>query len=573
MTGSPELLSMNSPKSPASALTTGHFMVQADTQRTRPAASVTTVANAARAAVARTVRSDAFLTLVLASLYFQIVFGFAVVNPRNIGWLLDAAEDLMLFLTTNSYFRFSDWSFPITSFDTLLYPVGTSMAAADGAPLLAVLFKLLDPLLPRGIFQYFGAWLFVCVWLQALVAKRALSLLRVSLPLQWIGTLLLTANLPQAFAIWHFPLWAHFLFLYGFYLVLLPELAPRRICLLVAVASWINPYLFVMVLATCTAAFVRHRRAPRLARSIVLTAVVALLSCYLVGFFHIPSSKGAVGEYMADLATLFNADKTGRLGPQLSPIPQWDEGYGYLGLGGIALLLLLVAKSLWPSWRARRVHEPALLVVCVVMALYAVGTNPLYRGQHLGEIEWLRDLAEPVVGRLRSIGRFVWPIWAYVMLFGVRAIHELIGDKRIALGVGISVLALQVADVGPWLANITRPMPPRGVMSPVPPELSRQVTSQSRLLLLPPELLCKGGPARRRGMWGLAMFGVEHRLASNSDFGSLSRFSRADQAQVCRVTKQLWRERDRHPEIVFVDPQFVERVRKRSGPKHPVEWR
>jgi hypothetical protein len=449
------------------------------------------------------------------------------------------------------------------------------MAAADGAPILAVLFKLLDPLLPGGVFQYFGAWLFVCVWLQALVAKRALRLLGVSLPLQWIGTTLLLANLPQAFAIWHFPLWAHFLFLYGFYLVLLPRLALGQLCALVALTCWINPYLFVMVLATCTAVFIRHRRTPHLLRSIGLAVATALLSCYLAGFFHMDSSKGSPGEYMADLTTLFNAGKTGRLGPQLSEIREWDEGYGYLGLGGIALLLLLLVKYLWPSWRGRRIHEPALLAVCMLMALYAVGTNPLYRGQHLGELAWLRELAEPVTGRLRSIGRFIWPIWAYVMLFGVRAIHELFRDKRVALGAGLSVLVLQMADVGPWLANITRPRPPPGVLSPVPPEVSQQVNSQSRLLLLPPEVVCKSGPSRRRGMWGLAMFGVEHRLASNTDFGSLSRFSRRDQNQVCRITKRLWRERDRHPEIVYVDSQFAKRVEKPSGSraKSPVIWR
>ncbi|HYO93070.1 MAG TPA: DUF6311 domain-containing protein, partial [Polyangiaceae bacterium] len=127
----------------------------------RLAASLTRLTRAARPSATRLLRSDAFLTLLLASVYFQIVFGFGIINPRNIRWLLDSELDLMLFLTSNSYFRFSEWTFPITSFDTLLHPVGTSMAAADGAPLLAVLFKLLDPLLPGGVFQYFGAWLFV----------------------------------------------------------------------------------------------------------------------------------------------------------------------------------------------------------------------------------------------------------------------------------------------------------------------------------------------------------------------------------------------------------------------------
>jgi hypothetical protein len=506
----------------------------------------------ARFGAVRLLRSDAFRTLLIAIVYFQVVFGFAIMNPRNLQWLVDVQHDLMMFLTTTSYYRFSSWSFPITRFDTLAYPVGTSIAVADAVPLLAVPFKLLDPLLPRGAFQYFGAWMFVCVWLQALVAKRTFALLKVSPALQWIGTLLLTANLPQAFAIFHFPHWAQFLILYGFYLVLQPELPLRRVCGLLVVTTWVNPYLLVMVLATVTAVFVRHWRTPRLLSKVALAGAITVFSCYLVGYFHFSAGQASEGDYMADLDTLFNAQGTGLLGPKLAPLREYDQGYGYLGLGGLAMLLLLLVKPFWPAWRKRQVHSPALLIVCVLMALYAFGTNPLFRGQQLGQIGWLHDLAAPLLSRLRSTGRFIWPIWSYIILFGVYGIHQLLDDKRVALGAGLAVLALQVVDVGPWLMNPVRPIPPPGVVDPVPADVSAQLNPGSRIMLLSPKMVCQGGPRRRRNMWGLSLFGIEHRLATNSDFGSLARYARDDQQAICRATKELWRKREQHPEIVFV---------------------
>ena len=513
----------------------------------------------ALSALRRAARSDAVLTLLLAAAYFQIVWGFSIVDPTNLDWIFAVERDLTRYLTSVAYYRTSSWSFPITSFDSMLYPVGTSITNADGIPILAVPYKLLDPLLPERIFQYFGIWLFGCVWLQALFAKKILATFGLPVPVQWVGVLLSTADLPQALAIWHAALWAHWTFLAGFYLVLQRELPLKRTAALVFLVPWIHPYLLAMVLTTVVASFVKHRRSKRIAVEIAVVVGALLLSCFLVGYFHLPTGEAKAGEYQADLFALVNSSGTG-LVPALVPIRNFDEGYVYLGLGGIVLAVLLVAGGVLSRARVPGLHELPLLFVCLAMGAYAFSASPRVLGHELGPIPVLSDLLSPVQARLRCNGRFLWPLWQYIVLFGVPNAWRMFRDVRAARGVVAGVLALQVVDVGPWLWNIRRPIPDPPVVPTVPPELEAELSERSRLLLFVPPVL--GVPCSRsrpwRGRpgkhWGAALFGAVHGLKTNSDFFALARMSRDDSNVVCRFTQKSRTSADEHPEVLFFEP-------------------
>ena len=506
----------------------------------------------------RAVRSDAFLSLVLATAYFQVVWGLSIVNPTNLDWVFAVERDLTRALTAVAYFRTSSWSFPITAYDSILHPVGSNVAIADGIPGLAVLYKLVDPLLGERIYQYFGLWLFACVWLQAFFAKRILSAFGLPTAVQWFGVLLSTADLPQALALWHAALWAHWTYLAAFLLVLAREFPLRRTLALVFVVPWIHPYLLAMVLATVVAAFVQHRRTSRLASKAALVVATLLVSCFLVGYFHFPTGQAKAGAYQADVFSPFNSAGTG-LVPELFPMLDFDEGYAYLGLGGMALLLLLIASAAVPRLRVPKLHVLPLFFACLSMGLYAFSTSPKILGHELGPIPVLSDLLHPVESRLRCNGRFLWPLWQYVLLFGVRNAWELARGGRRALGVVGAAVALQVADVGPWLADISRPIPDPPAVVSIPHELEAKLDERSKLLIFVPPVLripCGKRPWRGKAdsFWGPALFGATHGLKTNSDFFALARVSREDSKAVCEFTEEISRARHEHPEAIFVEP-------------------
>jgi hypothetical protein len=508
--------------------------------------------------------------LVLGLGYFQVVWGLRTVDPRNLSWILAVERDLVRHLTSISYYRTAPWSFPITSFDSMLYPVGTNVAVADGLPLFAVAYKLLDPLLPAQIYQYFGAWLLACVWLQAWLAKKITGALGLPTALQWLGVVLVTANVVQALAIWHAALWGHWTYLCGFYLITLPKLPHKRACGLAALCPWIHPYLLAMTLATLGALFVKHRRSPGVIWRGAALLGCLLVSCWLVGYFEFPTGFAKVGGFSADALSLVNSAGTSSLVPALLPMQPFDESYAYLGLGGMLLACVLLVERLLPGASRRSVHALPLLGVCASMALYSLGSSPKVLGHSLGDFPALVALMAPLEQRLRGTGRFTWPIWHYVMLFGLKACWELCRDhSRLRLAVPGLIVALQLVDVGPWLTHVTRPIPDAPVTLEVPPELLARREPQHRLLLVRPPVLRE--PCKRRQVWrgagdkfwGLALWGARERLKTNSDFFALARVSKEDSKVVCETTQELWEDHEHHPDALFVQRRELEPTRQR----------
>ncbi len=500
--------------------------------------------------------TDVGLTFVVAAIYYGIPWRYRMLDPRFLDWIFNIEYDLAQFLTAISYYRFADWSFPITRFDTLFYPVGATITLADGLPLFAVPYKLLDRWLPP-ILQYFGVWLFVCVWLQGFIAKRILTRLSVSTPGQWAGTLLVVASAQLAYATEHVALWGHWLILAAFYLAMQPKFPFRRACVLAVLAQWVHPYLFAMVLAILATIVAKHIKERRIWLLSLGLGGCVLLSSWVAGYLEFAeATKATDGGYQADLTAFFNSGGLSSVVPKLHFHElQWG-GFTYLGLGGLLGLLALLVKPFIRRWRAP-VHEKSLLIICSLLALYGFSTKLMFLGEHVVTVPYLSELLEPVSAR--AIGRFVWPLAYYLLLFGVRAIDSLAPSRRLAWAFAGVVVLAQAADLGPWLysqgrrADLWKP----AELPPVSDTVRAKITDKTELLLFVPAIArrpCRGSKRWPGRYWQLAMFGAEQRLKTNAEFRVMARFNHRDFKSVCQFTQRMWGERDKHPEIAFVRP-------------------
>ena len=389
-------------------------------------------------------------------LFFARTLGLARVDPTSIDWLM--LQDWAQHYSGWVMFRHAPWHWPPGSMPEIWYPVGTAIVYTDSLPLLALALKPFSAWLPEP-FQYIGFWLLASFTLQG--AFGALLVTRVSnRPAAVLAGAALFVFAPLIlYRIGHDTLTAHWLLLAGLWLYFRAP-APARLLaeawpwwLLTAIAALVHPYLCVMLLAIQCAAWwkrarIDHARATREAMlALCVSLVIALSAWWLCGAMSIrmADSKGGVefGRYTMNLLAFVDPLYQSNFVPTIHLLPGQAEGFAYVGIGMLALLLLVLVDLV----RERRVLGvtrewwPIGLVAFALLA-FATGAVLTVGTSTIAGIE----LHSRMLGAFRASGRFVWV--AYYVLMLIAIVHVL---RRFQPVVATSVLTvalvLQIADL------------------------------------------------------------------------------------------------------------------------------
>ena len=92
------------------------------------------------------------LSGLMGVLFFSILF-YSWLDVKNINWLM-ALHDGSIHYTGWLFYRIDEWTFPLGLSNNL----GGAISFTDSIPLIAILLKIFDTLLPDN-FQYFGVFL------------------------------------------------------------------------------------------------------------------------------------------------------------------------------------------------------------------------------------------------------------------------------------------------------------------------------------------------------------------------------------------------------------------------------
>lgn len=519
-----------------------------------------------------------------AAAAFELVLDFRILPPQSIDWIFQFASDTAQYYLAFAYYRNSAWHFPVTNMDTMFHPVGASFMLADGIPLIAIPLKAVSWALPAD-FQFYGAWLFSCVVLSAVFAKLLLERLLETRPLIWAGVALITLAPPFVARFPHCHLAAHWLLIAAFWTVLEERGLPkRRIWLFSVMSLFIQPYLFAIVSGILLGAFWVHRRDVR--QLLVGGSVWALLigfSAWALGYFDLERvTARQEARYHADLTTFFSAMGTSSVVPDLPMGKEfrrvwdgWAEGYAYLGLGGMFLLVALVAVLVAPrraGEERRRLHPRWVVLgaIAALMACFAISPSPNFLGQRYPGLSPLTELLGPVTARFRSAGRFIWPLFYFILTFGLQAMEQWaarVRIKRAALAAALLLIGAQAADIGPWLVKrgqkpaVANPTPlPR-----VPASVSSRLTPETKVMAFDPpieRMRCPGrkeGWPRRRAYYPLALFGARNKLRVNTDFRAISRPTDRQIAAICSFGARIRSAPQPPPDVMLVTTDDVRR--------------
>ncbi|MDB5681753.1 MAG: hypothetical protein JWO16_1558 [Sphingomonas bacterium] len=387
----------------------------------------------------------------------------AILDPRNVGWLLDGSDRGLSSLALIAYLRGGTW--PGLHDPLLMFPDGLPLALTDSNPLLGLLLKPFG--LPTG-WQVTGLWLLACVLLQVGFA-RALVARYIADPLAaFLGTALLAISPALIARYGHVNLCAHWLILWALWVFIDPDRArrPGWWAAVVGVAMLVHPYLAVMTAAIWASAVLRQLTLePQSWRrtAVGATAVAVLLAgiAWWLGFVGLGTlPTGSYGQFGMALDALWNpgnADYSALLPGLTTTAAQGFEGFNYLGAG--LLLLLVVAVTAVVVRRDRLADLPLvwLIPAFLLLTLVAIGPHLVWRGQIVLALPVptaVRDALDPV----RAGGRLFWPI-GYAIALAAIVVAGRLPRGTLILG---AALALQLFDLMPMVSAV-RATSARGV--------------------------------------------------------------------------------------------------------------
>ena len=422
-------------------------------------------------------RFDWIWPTILGCIAFWYVAGFEILDPRNIAWLAGGLDPTQHYLGWR-FFSQSPWSFPLGLNPNFGMDLSSAIVFSDSLPLFAFIFKCFTQLLTTP-FQYFGIWTLSCLVLQAQFAHLLLREITNDRLLQAAGVLLFVFSPAM---LWRIgvtsALVGHFFILASLYLNIRKKESLTFLhqlgywLLLIGAAALVHFYLLVMVLALAMAdLWDRAWTARQKALGMALIGVVLTLTLWQAGYFSVQAAAASTGNYgIGRLNLLAPLDSNGwsYLLGDIADAPKnyhssdvilsTFEGYNYLGLGVIALLLFVFGAVLVNAhYRAslkEAIHAffsryPALVAICFALLIFAISNN--IGIAHKAIRIPLPDQVIAIASILRASARLFWPILYLVTWLLIAKVIKRYSKPTASILILLAAL-LQVIDTSAgWL--------------------------------------------------------------------------------------------------------------------------
>lgn len=405
--------------------------------------------------------------LLVGAMSFYQVVGLRVLDFSNILWLTTSSDTFTQYLGWE-FFRKDNWHWPLGANPRYGLEFSSSVIFSDSIPLVSIPLKLFAQQLPE-VFQFAGYWLLVCFILQAYYTIKLVNLTTSNRMISWSAAVLFTFSPAFLYRLHSFSLFAHWLVLMALYIYLSNgkddlKRSAKWIALLTA-SVLVHTYFLGMLSVIWIADMAqRNSEFDRDFKSrwpeVAVTVATIAVALWAAGFFPLTTSylSGGYGFHRFNLTSLFNPqggitadnDIWSHLLPPLPQGPGDYEGFSFLGLGGIAVLLCAL-PAFWMSRRNILNGKMApLLAACAVLFLFAL-SNKIGIGARTFEI-WIPEILIQAFSTMRASGRFFWPIYYLILLYALNLIVKNY-SKKLASALVLTFAIVQVYDTRPgWLA-------------------------------------------------------------------------------------------------------------------------
>ena len=408
--------------------------------------------------------SKNFVNFIICALvglaWYLLLYGRYPLYFTHVNWIYAQGGDVFQHQLGWEWFRQEAWHFPIGRIDSYGYPFGTSVTFMDAIPLMAIPLKVLSPFLDAR-FQYFGIWELFSIIGQIFASYLILGEFTKSFPNKILGASLLVLSPPLIFrSFLHDSLTAQWILMLGIWINILDYRHKGwrgAWPVLFAVAVLTHLYFVAMLIPLWMISLFFNYIKERSYRKIIFDIIFVVGTIFVVGY--------CIGIFSLNINDLgygfgnFSWNLNGFIDPSqyssiLKPMTLGNaaqyEGYSYLGLGNLlmlpfALILFLLEK---PSTNQRVFFIPFLIAI-VLYTCFAL-SNKAFVNDHLIWKFSLPDNIKKIASMFQSSGRFIWPVFYFIVIFGLivtmRSLHP-------AAPFLIMVLILQFIDIQPLYSS------------------------------------------------------------------------------------------------------------------------
>ena len=411
------------------------------------------------------------LICLMACTIFCVLYGIGKLNPGYTDWLL-FYEDSTIQYIGGQAFKQSPWMFPFGNLNTLHYPDTSSVIFTDSIPLLAMIYKLVSPLV-NGTYQYVGIWVLLCYITTGLLSGKIFSRFIKNKVVLLIGVAIVLLNPVMANRYYaHASLmgqWTILLsaipFVYYDYWQSDSSKMLKFSFSLGALMPSVHMYFLlengIVLFAYCLYDAIKRKKYLAELGNLIMYCLGGAVSIFLLGGFSGTRSfwggAGGFGEYSFNLNGFINSQGCSSIFDGLKNGENQYEGFSYLGFGMILLLIavviLLFASDQSREWiKTRKAFTIVFAVFCLISVLISTSPKIMLGKQVLFEIPFPR-IIQRIWGIFRATGRLIWPLYYCLFFVGIILAARLITEKRLIVIVLSVCLILQVVDLYPLYSS------------------------------------------------------------------------------------------------------------------------
>ncbi len=394
------------------------------------------------------------------------IIGFDHISFTNTDWL--RSHDMTTELTTWKYYKNDIWRFPIGNNPNYGMDLASGIVFSGSIPLFSIVFKSFGNFLPDN-FHYFNLWIFICFFLQSYISFLIVYHHTKNLTFSIIASLffLLSPVLFNKIAL-HLSLSAHWLILLGYYIEIKNELNKKMFywTALISLSALFHFY-FTIILFGMFFLFVLNEHLTnfnikKLIIQIGLPFIFLFITMYIFGYFEVPVTDAlgyGYGYYKLNLTSIINPNAvtpSGTIGWSLflstiTKNTEGVEGFGYLGIGGIFLLIIITYYIFFNFTEFKNKKFRPYFLITILFSLVALTNKVSFANNLLFEIE-LPKYVYGILSIVRASGRLFWPVYYLIFLASILMIYNKF-SKKSSLYILILLFSLQIIDISPGLKN------------------------------------------------------------------------------------------------------------------------